>query len=148
MMGGISIASILLLGLVMVGAVLTGVAVAVARRAQRSRGAGATTQDGIYPKGYWQGMGIGIGLALGVGLGLALGSAFDDPAVGVAIGPGMGLTIGVAIGAGMEARHKNEIRSLSADGRRMRSRVTLAGIVLVSLGVLTFLGVLFSRFSG
>jgi hypothetical protein len=96
---------------------------------------GLDSQTGKRPEGYWQSLGISLGLVMGMAIGLPLGIAMDNIAIGVALGPGFGLSIGVAIGAALEQRHKHEVRPLTDDERRARSRAALIGVVTLIVGV-------------
>jgi hypothetical protein len=96
---------------------------------------GPDSQTSKRPEGYWQSLGISLGLVMGMAIGLPLGIALDNIAIGIALGPGFGLAIGVAIGAGLEQRHKHELRPLTESERRARSRATLIGIGALVLGL-------------
>ena len=82
------------------------------------------------------GIGISVGLLIGMALGVAMGIATDSMSSGIALGPAMGVAIGVAIGAGLEQRHKDEIRPLTEDERRTRSRLAWVGIAALAVGLL------------
>lgn len=84
-----------------------------------------------YPKGHWMNQGLGIGMALGAGVGVALGNI----AIGVAIGAG----IGVAIGSGLENRHKDEIRPITAEEKRINKQSILVAIGTLVVGLIVFL---------
>jgi hypothetical protein len=137
------IPSILLL--VLVGAVVIGLALVVFRRSQRGTSLDLASSDGKYPESYWMGAGMGIGLAVGMAFGAALGLATGNIGFGVAVGPGMGVAIGVAIGTALEQKHKNKIRPLTAEERRTRSRATIVALVVLMFGVLAFLAIFLGR---
>jgi uncharacterized membrane protein YfcA len=118
--------TILLFAAVIVfGAVVLGLAVYVNRKSGARLETIPEEQRGKYPEGRW----MGIGMCLGVALGLPMGLAMDN----IAVGPAFGLCIGVAIGATLERKHKAEMRPLTADEKRIRSRITAVGLVLVAL---------------
>jgi hypothetical protein len=108
-------------------AVGLGFAVVARRKSRIGQAAIPEEQRGKHPEGRW----MGIGMALGVLTGLPLGLALQNPAVG----PALGLCIGIAVGRSLEERHKAEMRPLTADERRMRSRITGVGLLLVALVV-------------
>lgn len=82
-----------------------------------------------YPKGYWMDQGIGIGIAIGAGLGVALNN--------IAIGIGVGIAIGAAIGSGLEKKHKDEVRPLTEEEKKLRKQsiMFLTGILIIGSAV-------------
>lgn len=128
--------------LAVVGLVSVMVAIRAGRGARTNDGLDLTEQPGRYPEGYWMGVGLGIGIALGAALGVAMGLAMDRFVIGFAIGPGMGVALGAAIGSSLEQRHKDEVRPLTADERRMRSLFAVVVIAALAIGVLALLAVL------
>ncbi|GEM_PF-726431 len=98
-----------------------------------------------YPEGHWMGIGIGIGLLLGMPAGLLMGIAMDNMAIGIATGPALGMGLGIAIGSALEKKHKENIRPLSEEERRMKKRLTLVTLKLLIIGILVFLALVFRR---
>ncbi len=98
-----------------------------------------------YPEGHWMGIGIGIGLLLGMPAGLLMGIAMDNMAIGVATGPALGMGLGIAIGSALEKKHKENVRPLSEEERRMKKRLTLVTLKLLIIGILIFLALVFRR---
>lgn len=94
-------------------------------------------RTGKYPEGYL----LSIGIALGIPIGLPIGLAMDN----IALGPGFGIAIGVAIGAALESKYKKEgkIRALTKQEKKNRKLATIAGIILVFLGVAALLTMIF-----
>jgi hypothetical protein len=123
-------------------------AMRAARQARTTQSSGLAAQQGKYPEGHWLGMGISIGIVLGAGFGVAIGTAMDNLALGIALGPAMGLPIGVAIGSRWEQQHKDEIRPLTEDERRIRRFTTVAGVAILAIGVLAFAAILLLRVQG
>ena len=84
-----------------------------------------------YPKGYWLEQGIGIGVAIGVAIGIAMNN--------IAIGISIGVAIGIAIGSGNEKKHKDEIRPLTDEEKKLKKQSVLFLIGTMLIGVLAFL---------
>jgi hypothetical protein len=84
-----------------------------------------------YPKGYWMEQGLGIGVAVGVAIGVAMNN--------IAIGISIGVAIGVAIGSGNEKKHKDEIRPLTDEEKKLKKQSVLFLIGTMLIGVLAFL---------
>ncbi len=81
-----------------------------------------------YPKGYWLNQGMGIGIAIGVGM----GAAFNNVAIGTAIG----VAIGTAIGSELEKKHKDEIRPMTAEEKKLRTQaLILSGTFIAGLAI-------------
>jgi ABC-type nickel/cobalt efflux system permease component RcnA len=134
--------------LVLVSGILIAMLLRASRRSQYHRvDPDPASPGGKYAEGYWMGIGIGMGLIAGMVLGFGLGLALGNSGLGMAIGPGMGLAIGIAIGAALEQQHKNEIRPLTSEERRARSRMTIVGLVTLAMGVLAFAGLFLARLS-
>jgi hypothetical protein len=112
-----------------------GTAVIAARRPQGREEQALAGLEGKAPEGEWMGRGIAIGLAFGMLLGLLMGVVMDDMPLGITLGPGMGVAIGVAIGSALEQRHKDDIRPLTPEERRARTRLLGATLGLLVLGV-------------
>lgn len=96
----------------------------------------------MYPKGYWLGRGIALGILLGVPLGIVLGVATGNIGLGITLGPAMGLGLGSAIGSVLEKKHKNNIRPLTEEEKRVQRMLVVFTISFLVLGV-TVLFVLF-----
>ncbi|MGM0770284.1 MAG: hypothetical protein ACQESU_01565 [Halobacteriota archaeon] len=95
-----------------------------------------------YPKGYWLGRGIALGILLGVPIGLVLGIFADNIGLGIALGPAMGLALGSAIGSLLEKKHKESLRPLTEEERRVQRMLVVFTISFLILGV-TLLFILF-----
>ena len=93
-----------------------------------------------YAEGHFVGMWMGIGTAIFSGLGIPLSIATGNTGL-IGIGPGLGVAFGLAVGSSIEAKHKKEgkIRPLTEEEKKRRKMGIIAGIVVLSLGVLSFL---------
>ncbi|WP_135611153.1 hypothetical protein [Methanococcoides sp. AM1] len=100
----------------------------------------------IYPKGYWLGRGIALGLLLGVPLGLGAGILTGNLGLGIALGPVFGMGFGSAIGSIFEKKHKNHIRELTEEEKRLQRTLLVFTISFLILGV-TVLFALFYLYS-
>ncbi len=83
-----------------------------------------------YPKGYWMNHGIGIGIAIGAGIGVAMGN--------LAIGVAIGVAIGTAIGSGLEKKHKDEIRPMTYEEKKLKKQSILFSVGTMILGIVVF----------
>lgn len=83
-----------------------------------------------YPKGYWLEQGVGLGVGIGAGIGVALGN--------IAIGVGIGVAIGTAIGSMWETQHKDEIRPVLEEEKKLRKQTILFMIGLLLTGLIVF----------
>jgi len=146
-MSNIYLAAGIVIALLIVAVTMVVIVVAMraARQARTSQSSDLVVQQGKYPEGHWLGKGISIGIVLGAGFGVAIGTAMDNLALGIALGPAMGLPIGVAIGSSWEQQHKDEIRPLTENERRMRRFTTVAGVAILAIGVLAFAAILLVR---
>ncbi len=122
----ISVAVIVVVGIGMVMFVLL-------RNARTAQG---PTMQGKYPQGHWMSIGMCIGIALGC-IPSFVGLLFDQMAPFVGIGPAIGCALGVAIGSALERKHKDELRPLTEEDRRVRFRLTLVGLGALALLVLS-----------
>lgn len=86
-----------------------------------------------YPEGYWMSKGIGIGIAIGAGIGIAMGS--------IPIGVGIGVAIGAAIGSGLEKKHKDEIRPMTAEEKKLKKQSVLFTFAVLIIGIVFFMGI-------
>jgi len=126
MEGASQVASMLVFAVIIViAAVGLGFAMVAGRKSRASQDAIPEEQRGRYPEGRWMGIGMGLGMLVGLPLGLALQN--------LAVGPAFGLCIGVAVGRTLEEKHKAEIRPLTVEEKRTRSRLTAVSLVLVAL---------------
>ncbi len=100
-----------------------------------------------YPEGHFVGMWMGIGTAIFSGLGIPLSIATGNAGL-IGIGPALGVAFGLAIGSSIEAKYKKEekIRPLTEQEKKRRKIGIIAGIVILSLGVLSFLILAFIRY--
>jgi len=76
-------------------------------------------------QGYW----LSIGISLGVAIGAALGPVFDNFGAGI----GVGVALGTAIGSALEQRHRDELRPLMEQEKKIQRRGILIGVVLTFL---------------
>lgn len=93
-----------------------------------------------YPKGHFVGMWMRIGTAIFSGLGIPLLIVTGNTGL-IGIGPALGVASGLAIGSSIEAKYKKEgkIRTLTEEERKRKKIGIIAGIVILSLGVVSFL---------
>ena len=93
-----------------------------------------------YPEGHFVGMWMGIGTAIFSGLGIPLSIAAGNTGL-IGIGPALGVVFGLAIGSSIEAKHKKEgkIRPLTEEEKKRKKIGIIVGIVILSVGVLSFL---------
>lgn len=116
--------------------VVIGVGVILFVLVRNMRTAQGPTMQGKYPQGHWMSIGMLIGISIGAIPSLA-GIVFDDTSSFVALGPAMGCGLGVAIGTALERKHKDELRPLTEEEQRLRSRMTFVGLGLLALLVLS-----------
>ncbi len=100
------------------------------------RTAQGPTMQGKYPEGHWMSIGLCIGIAIGC-IPSLVGLLFDPMSSFVAIGPAIGCGFGVAIGSALERKHKDELRPLTEEEQRFRSRLTFLGLGALALLVLS-----------
>ena len=74
--------------------------------------------------------GIGMGLPIGMCIGVAMGN--------IAIGVAIGVAIGTAIGSGLEKKHKDEIRPLTAEEEKLKRQSIIFSVGTLTLGMLVF----------
>jgi hypothetical protein len=96
----------------------------------------------IYPEGHFVRMWMGIGIAVFSAFGIPLSIATENPGF-IGIGPALGVSIGLAIGSSIEAKYKREgrIRPLTEEEKKRKKIAIIIGVV--SLVVLSLLGLLF-----
>ena len=94
-------------------------------------------KDKKYPEGHFLGMWMGIGIAIFSGLGIPLSIATDNPGF-IGIGPAIGVAFGLAIGQSIENKYKQQsrIRPLTESEKKRKKNAVIAGIALLTLGVL------------
>ena len=99
-----------------------------------------------YPEGHFVGMWMGIGIAIFSGLGIPLSITTGNTGL-IGIGPALGVAFGLAIGSSIEAKYKKEgkIRLLTEEEKKRRKIGIIAGVVILSLGVLSFLVLILTR---
>jgi len=97
-----------------------------------------------YAEGSIVGMWMAIGIAIFSGLGITLSVATDNPGM-ISLGPALGMLLGLAIGTAQEAKYRKEgkIRPLTEKEKVTQKKATIAGIVILILGILAFLVLLF-----
>jgi len=93
-----------------------------------------------YPEGHFVGMWMGICIAIFSGLGIPLSIVTENPGF-IGIGPALGVAVGVAIGQSIENKYKQEgrIRSLTDIEQKRKKNSIIAGIAILTLGVLIFI---------
>jgi hypothetical protein len=93
-----------------------------------------------YPEGHFVGMWMGIGIAIFSGLGIPLSIVTENPGF-IGMGPALGVAVGLAIGQSIENKHKQEgrIRPLTESEQNRKKNAVIAGIVLLTLGLLVFI---------
>lgn len=90
-----------------------------------------------YPQEYFINQGVAMGVAFGAGIGVALDN--------IALGVGIGIALGAAVGFANEKKHKDEIRPLLEEEKKLRkqSLLMIAGVLV--LGIAVFLLAYFLR---
>ena len=93
-----------------------------------------------YPEGHFIGLWMAISIAIFTVIGLPLSIIFDMLGF-MGIGPALGVAIGLSIGSAIEGKYKAEgrIRPLTEEEKRKRQYAVLAGIAVLSLGVIVFI---------
>ena len=93
-----------------------------------------------YPEGHFIGIWMGIGIAIFSGIGVPISIATNNNAF-MGIGPALGVAFGLSIGQGIENKYKKEgkIRPLTEEEKKRKKLAVLAGIIMLILGVATFL---------
>ncbi len=122
----IGIVTLVVLGVVIVAFVLL----------RNMRTAQGPAVQGKYPQGHWMSIGMCIGIALGC-IPSFMGLLFDQMAPFVGIGPAIGCGLGGAIGSALEQSHKDELRPLTEAERQTRTRLTVIGLGVLALLVLS-----------
>ena len=97
-----------------------------------------------YPEGHFVGMWMVIGIAIFTGIGIPLSVVTKNYGL-TGIGPALGVAFGLAIGQAIENKYKKEkkIRPLTEDEKKRKKMSVLAGLAILTLGVLLFLLLLF-----
>ena len=93
-----------------------------------------------YPEGHFVGMWMGICIAIFSGFGIPLSIVTENPGF-IGIGPALGVAVGVAIGQSIENKYKQEgrIKPLTESEQKRMKNAVIAGIVILTLGVLIFI---------
>ena len=93
-----------------------------------------------YPEGHFVGMWMGIGVALFTGVGIPLSMVTRNYGL-MGIGPALGVAFGLSIGQAIENKYKQEgrIRPLTEEETKRKRLAVLAGVALLTLGVVVFL---------
>jgi hypothetical protein len=116
--------------------VVIGAGVVLVVLVRNVRTAQGPAMAGKFPQGHWMSVGMCIGIALGY-IPSLVGLLFDNMSSFVAIGPAVGCALGVAIGSALEQKHKDELRPLTEEEKRIRSRVSLVVLGILALLVLS-----------
>ena len=105
-----------------------------------------TNNNKKYPEGHFIGMWMGIGIAMFSGLGVPLSIATKNIAF-IGIGPALGVAFGLSIGQAIENKYKkeNKIRPLTEKEKKNKKIAVIAGLAILTLGVLVFVSLLFSK---
>lgn len=126
----------ILLGIAIAVGAVVGIGMIVFVLLRNVRTAQGPESQGKYPQGHWMSVGMCIGIVIGCVPSLA-GILFDPMSSFVAIGPAMGCGLGVALGAALERKHKDEIRPLTEEEKRTRSRMMFVGLGALALLVVS-----------
>ena len=102
-------------------------------------------KDKKYPEGHFIGMWMGIGIAIFSGLGIPLSIATENPGF-IGIGPALGVAFGLSIGQSIENKHKQEgrIRPLNESEKKLKKNAVIAGILILTIGLLLSILLFFS----
>jgi len=97
-----------------------------------------------YPEGHFVGIWMGICIAIFSGFGIPLSIVTENYGF-IGIGPAMGVAIGAGIGQSIENKYKQEgkIRPLSEYESKRKKNAVTTGIILLTLGIITFIILLF-----
>ena len=89
---------------------------------------------------------MGIGIAIFAGLGIPLSIITSNFAF-IGIGPALGVAVGLSIGQGIENKYKKEgrLRPLTDAEKKHKKKTTLAGVAILTLGVIVFTFIFFLR---
>jgi hypothetical protein len=100
----------------------------------------ATNNNKKYPEGHFVGMWMGIGIAIFSGFGIPLSVATKNYGF-IGIGPALGVAFGLSIGQAIENKYKkeNKIRPLTEEEKKRKKIAVMAGLALLTLGVIVFL---------
>jgi hypothetical protein len=95
-----------------------------------------------YPEGHFVGMWMAIGVAVISGVGIPLSIATGNIGF-IGVGPGIGIALGLSIGSAIEAKYKKEgkIRPLTEEEKKRKKTGITIGVI--SLIVLSLIGLLF-----
>jgi hypothetical protein len=100
--------------------------------------------DKRYPEGHFTRMWIGLGIAIFSGCGIPLSIATNNYGF-IGIGPAIGVAVGSGIGQSIENKYKKEgkIRPLSESEIKNKKYASGAGIIMLTLGIITLIILLF-----
>ncbi|MFH2095644.1 MAG: hypothetical protein ABIJ16_08070 [Bacteroidota bacterium] len=100
--------------------------------------------DKKYPEGHFIGRWMAICLVLFSGVGVPLSIVAGSPGF-ISIGPAIGISMGIAIGTAVEAKKKQQglIRPLTPEETRRKRIILLAGVALLTAGVVFGLGLIY-----
>ena len=98
-----------------------------------------------YPEGHFVGMWMGIGMAIFTGIGIPLSLVTKNYGL-IGIGPALGVAFGLSIGQAIENKYKkeNKIRPLTEVEKKRKKIAVMAGLAILTLGVIVFLLLFFS----
>ena len=96
--------------------------------------------DKKYPEGHFVGMWMGIGIAIVSGFGVPLSIVTKNYGL-IGIGPAIGVAFGLSIGQAIENKYKREkkIRPLTEEEKKRKKITVMAGLAVLTLGVIVFL---------
>jgi len=102
------------------------------------------TKDIKYPEGYFLSKWMIIFIAIFSGLGIPL-SVITNNSGFIGIGPALGVAIGLSIGQSIENKYKQKglIRPINEIEKNRKKNSILAGIIILTFGVLIFVVLLF-----
>jgi hypothetical protein len=105
-----------------------------------------TNTDQKYPEGQFLGMWMAIGIAVFSGFGIPLCIATKNYGF-IGIGPALGVAFGLSIGQAIENKYRkeNRIRPLTEEEKKRKKIAIMAGLAILTLGVIVFLLHYFSR---
>jgi len=99
-----------------------------------------------YPEGHFVGIWMGIGIAIFSGINIPLSIATQNYGL-IGIGPALDVAFGLSIGQAIENKYKKEkkIRPLTEEEKKRKKIAVMAGLAILTLGVIVFLLLFFSN---